>query len=121
MMIVTLCLLAPILIGLAFVGRNLWRSRSRLDPVKALKRGAATVVVTPLLELEKPARKILGERPPGTPLARWLGQLSPRLSHPDVLAEALKIHHLLRFDPDARDPELVTELQGLVAAVKRDL
>ena len=77
--------------------------------------------VTPLSALEKPARQWLGERPPGMPLAPWLDQLAPRLPHPDLLAEAVKLHHRLRFDPVPGDPGRVAELQRLVACLRRDL
>ena len=121
MTLVTAVLLGPILVGLVFIGRNLWRSRSRLDPVRALARGAATVPATPLRALEKPARRLLGERPPGTPLARWLMRLAPELPRPALLAEALDLHHRLRFDPAARDPALVAELEARVTALRGDL
>lgn len=118
---VTAVLLGPIFLGLVFIARRLWRSRRRLDPVRALARGAATVPATPLRALEKPARRLLGERPPGTPLARWLLRLAPELPRPALLAEALDLHHRLRFDPAARDPALVAELEHRVAALRADL
>ena len=120
MMWLTLGLLAPLVIGVAFIGRNLWRSRSRLEADKARLRGA-TVVATPLSALEKPARKLLGERPAGTPLAPWLMRLSSRLPQPEVLARALSLHHSLRFDPAAPVAELTTELRSLVEGLRRDL
>jgi len=117
----TAFLLGPILVGLAFIARRLWRSRGRLDPVQVLARGAATVPVTPLRALEKPARRLLGERPPGTPLAPWLRRLAPDLPRPALLAEALELHHRLRFDPAARDPALVAALEQRVATLRGDL
>jgi protein-glutamine gamma-glutamyltransferase len=120
MMWITLGLLAPLALGVAYIGRNLWRSRSRLDAEKARLRGA-TVVTTPLAALEKPARKLLGERPPGTPLAPWLMRLSSRLPQPELLARALALHHRLRFDPAAPAAELTTELRSLVDGLRRDL
>jgi hypothetical protein len=120
MMWLTLGLLTPIVIGIAYIGRNLWRSRSRLEADKARLRGAV-VVVTPLTALEKPARKLLGERPPGTPLAPWLMKLSSRLPRPELLTEALALHHRLRFDPAAPAAELTAELRSLVDGLRRDL
>jgi uncharacterized small protein (DUF1192 family) len=38
-----------------------------------------------------------------------------------LLAEALDLHHRLRFDPAARDPALVAELEHRVAALRADL
>lgn len=120
MMWLTLGLLAPIIIGIVYIGRNLWRSRSRIDADKARRRGAS-VVATPLTALEKPARKLLGERPLGMPLAPWLLRLAPRLPRPEQLDQALALHHRLRFDPVAGDPELVSELRTLVEGLRRDL
>jgi hypothetical protein len=121
MLIITASLMVPVLVGLAFIGRNLWRSRSRLEAAKDGRRSVATLAVTPLSALEKPARRLLGERPPGMPLAPWLGQLAPRLPQPDILAEALELHYRLRFDPAAGDPGLVPALQQRVASLRRDL
>lgn len=120
MAIITTALLTPLLIGLAFIGRNLWRSRSRVDAGKTGRPGSA-VPVTPLSALEKPARKLLGERPPGMPLARWLGQLSPRLPEPGLLVEAVDLHQKLRFDPGSADSDQLEELQRLVTCLRRDL
>ena len=120
MAIITAVLLTPLLVGLAYIGRNLWRSRSRVDGGKG-GRPVAALPVTPLSALEKPARKLLGERPPGMPLAPWLAQLSPRLQRPEMLAEAMDLHHRLRFDPAAKDLELMEELQRLVVGLRRDL
>ena len=121
MTIVTAVLLTPLLIGLAYIGRNLWRSRSRVNDEKA-RRVVTTLPVTPLSALEKPARKLLGERPPGMPLGPWLGQLSPRLPQPGLLLQALELHQRLRFDPAAgQEPGELAELQELVAGLRRDL
>ena len=120
MMWLTLGLLTPIVFGIAYIGRNLWRSRSRLEAENARLRGA-TVVATPLTALEKPARKLLGERPAGTPLAPWLMRLSSRLAEPDLLVRALALHHRLRFDPAAPVAELTAELRSLVEGLRKDL
>ncbi|MCW1926083.1 hypothetical protein OKA05_26220 [Luteolibacter arcticus] len=120
MMWLTLGLLAPLVIGMAYIGRNLWRSRSRLDAEKARRRGA-TVVATALTALERPARKVLGERPPGMPLAPWLRRLAPLLASPDPLEKALALHHRLRFDAGNTDSGSDAELQKLVEGLKREL
>lgn len=120
MAIITAVLLTPLLVGLAFIGRNLWRSRSRVDPGKN-GRPVAALAATPLSALEKPARKLLGERPPGMPLAPWLGQLAPRLQEPGLLVEAVALHQRLRFDPAGSDVGQIEELQRLVACLRRDL
>jgi protein-glutamine gamma-glutamyltransferase len=120
MMWLTLALLTPIGLGIAYIGRNLWRSRSQLDAEKARLRGA-TVVTTPLTALERSARKLLGERPPGTPLAPWLMGLSSRLPQPELLVQALALHHRLRFDPAAPAAELTAELGSVVEGLRKDL
>ncbi|RYD64447.1 MAG: transglutaminase domain-containing protein, partial [Verrucomicrobiaceae bacterium] len=120
MMWLTLAMLTPIALGMAYIGRNLWRSRSKLDADKARLRGA-TVVNTPLTALERPARKLLGERPLGTPLAPWLMGLSSRLPRPELLVRALALHHQLRFDPAASASELSIELGSVVEGLKQDL
>lgn len=120
MAIVTAVLLAPLLIGLAFIGRNLWRSRSRIDEGPGSR--AATIPATPLSALEKPARKLIGDRPPGMPLGPWLVQLAPRLPQPALLVQALELHQRLRFDPAAgKETEALAELRQLVAGLRRDL
>lgn len=120
MAIVTAVLLTPLLIGLAYIGRNLWRSRSRVAAGND-GRPLAERPVTPLSALEKPARKLLGERPPGMPLAPWLGQLAPRLPEPGLLVRAVALHQRLRFDPAESDSGQFEELQRLVIRLRQDL
>lgn len=120
MAIITAVLLTPLLIGLAYIGRNLWRSRSRVDKGKG-GRPLASFPITPLSALEKPARKLLGERPPGMPLAPWLGQLAPRLPDPGLLVQAVALHQRLRFDPAEPGSGQLEELQNLVVRLRRDL
>ncbi len=121
MAIITAVLLTPIVVGLAFVGRNLWKSRQQVAEDKRRKRGPVLHAETPLTSLEKPARKILGERPPGMPLGPWLLQLAPRLPRHGLMAEALALHHRLRFDPGQADPGLMGELQRLVGEIRGQL
>ncbi|TAE78657.1 MAG: hypothetical protein EAZ65_04670 [Verrucomicrobia bacterium] len=117
---ITAFLLGPIFITLTLIGRHLWRSRRRLDPNQALPTGKHPKP-SPLQGLEKPARHFLGERPPGTPLAPWLRQLSPRLPDPTILEKALALHHRLRFDPAKHDPALLTELHRHVSTLRHEL
>ncbi len=121
MAIITAILLTPIVVGLAFVGRNLWKSRQQVAEEKRRRRGPAVHAETPLSNLERPARKILGERPPGMPLGPWLLQLAPRLPRHGLMAEALALHHRLRFDPGEADSGLMAELQRLVAEIRGHL
>jgi len=47
--------------------------------------------------------------------------LAARLPNPELLGEALKLHHRLRFDPQEKSPDLIAELQFLVAEIRRQL
>lgn len=120
MLIITIVLIAPIGIGLAFVGRSLWRSRKVLEDERK-KHAPSKAPQTALASLEKPARRILGERPAGKPLGPWLMPLAARLRQPEVLSQALALHHRLRFDPGEKSPALSSELQALVAEIRRQL
>ena len=120
MLIITIILIAPIGIGLVFVGRSLWRSRKILEEERKQKSPAKSPQ-TALASLEKPVRKILGERPAGKPLGTWLMPLAARLQSPEILSRALALHHRLRFDPGEESPTLATELQALVADIRRQL
>jgi len=121
MAIITAALLTPLVVGLGFLGKNLWKSRQQIEEQKKKTRGPVVMAETPLTALEKPARKILGERPPGLPLGQWLLQLSPRMPRPGMLAEALLLHQRLRFDPVVSDPGVMVELQRLVAEIRQEL
>jgi hypothetical protein len=120
MLIITISLIAPIGIGLAFVGRSLWRSR-KIVMAEGKSKSRSNVPKTPLSMLEKSARKILGERPAGKPLGTWLMPLAARLQKPELLSEALSLHHRLRFDPGERSPTLMAELQARVAEIRGQL
>lgn len=119
MTLLTVCLLAPVGIGMIFILRRLWRSRQRLEAAR--HGGGGALVVTPLAALDKTARRILGSRPAGTPLGIWLAPLAARLTNPALLGEALSLHHRLRFDPQEGDKDLVGKLQELVAEIRRQI
>lgn len=83
-----------------FVVRRLWRSRRHV--ARDVRGGAGSAewqVRTPLHALEAVARRRLGARPPGVPLAEWFLRLRAALSEPGVLDEAIRLHQRLRFDP----------------------
>ncbi|MDB6080507.1 MAG: hypothetical protein JWO82_4254 [Akkermansiaceae bacterium] len=115
MAIITACLVAPVIIALLIIARILWRSRQKIGNARALRRGA-TVLATPLSGLERPARRVLGHRPDGRPLAAWLTGLSGLLEKPELLGEALDLHQRARFDPAAP-----ADLQARLAALTRQL
>lgn len=107
------------LIGAAIVGRNLWRSRKRIDAASIRSSWQGPVVRTPLHELEPLARKRLGPRPPGLPFGRWLAGLKDLLDDPAPLEEAIALHQARRFDPVAPADE--TRLTNLAGELKRAL
>lgn len=111
----------PLIVGLGFIGRSLWRSRSKVDGSRNRPRDPSTLPSTPLTGLEKPARRLLGERPAGMPLVPWLQQLIPTISKPHLLVEAMNLHHQLRFDPAAEDPAQASRLETLVAEIRTAL
>ena len=105
------------LLGLAmagFVARRLWRSRRQLDQDLRDEGYGGVVVRTPLHALEKPARKQLGERPPGQPYAIWLSKLREALPDAEKLDQAIALHQRLRFDPEPPAPDAIRLLAGLV-------
>ena len=107
------------LIGAFIIGRNLWRSRRRGTAERGIANGwTGPVTRTPLHDLEKTARKWLGERPPGRTLGRWLVGLRGHLDSPALLDEALDLHHRLRFDPDER-PEKTSQVVRLEELAKQ--
>jgi hypothetical protein len=107
------------LIGAFIVGRNLWRSRRRGGEKPTIESSwTGPVTRTPLHDLEKTARKWLGERPIGQPLGRWLAGLRGHLDSPALLDEALDLHQRLRFDPVER-PEKTTQVARLEELAKQ--
>lgn len=112
------------LIGAFIIGRNLWRSRRRRVETPSAGTGwTGTAPRTPLHDLEKTARKWLGERPPGRPLGSWLAELGGHLNSPALLDEALDLHHRLRFDPDEQPGKTaqVARLQELAKQLRMAL
>ncbi len=104
-----------------FVARRLWRSKLVISGDSTLSVAAGSR--TPLHDLERQARRILGPRPPGTPFALWLRRLAENYLPPDELDEALSLHQRLRFDPAPPPPDGESRLQtlafGLTATLKR--
>ncbi|HEY8961194.1 MAG TPA: transglutaminase-like domain-containing protein [Luteolibacter sp.] len=112
------------LIGALIIGRNLWRSRRRADTERTHATAwAGPAPRTPLHDLEKIARKWLGDRPPSRPLGSWLAGLRGHLSSPALLDEALDLHHQLRFDPVERPGKAaqVVRLEELAKQIRASL
>jgi protein-glutamine gamma-glutamyltransferase len=101
-----------------FIAHRLWRSRRRLDSRSRLPGYQGPLVRTPLHDLEIRARRLLGERPPGLPFARWLERLHPILPGNRSLHEAIALHQRLRFDPAPPEPidqQRLVQLAGELA------
>lgn len=97
-----------------FVARRLWRSKLVVGGDSAtIAQGART----PLHDLEKQARRILGPRPPGTPFAAWLRGLAGRFVPAGELDEALALHQRLRFDPSPPGTATENRLRSLAAGL----
>ncbi len=103
----------------AFIARKLWRSKLA---VGAKPASAAMVTSrTPLHDLEKHARRILGPRPPGVTFAQWLGGLSNHCVPATELDEAISLHQQLRFDPSPSPAAAEGRLQALAASLTSSL
>jgi hypothetical protein len=118
-----------VIVGIAiltalYMTRRLWSSRQRIETTPSAIGFSGPLPRTPLHALEKPVRRILGERPPGKPYAAWLMQLSMMPSIAARLAEAITLHQKLRFDPaeapagdQIRLAELTSELDHAISAL----
>jgi hypothetical protein len=109
----------PVVIGALLVVRRLWRSKRRLADAPGATAGRASGPPNALQKFEPEARKILGPRPPGVSLARWLEGLAPRLDEPAALRESIRLHRRLRFDPDAETRPLGEQLAAAVNDLAR--
>lgn len=107
----------PLAAGALLIGRRLWRSKRRIGRRRSRRDFKDALARSPLAALERPAEKVLGERPPGAPLGRWLLGLRTRLDESDELERAVEMHQHLRFDPD-HEPDLRERLEGLVKPLR---
>lgn len=96
----------------AFLASRLWKSRRQLE--HRSKDTGQRAIRTPLHELEKPASRHLGTRPPGLPYAVWLAGLRPALPDAAILDRAITLHQRLRFDPAPGDSDAENQLADLV-------
>jgi protein-glutamine gamma-glutamyltransferase len=104
-----------------YVIHRLWRSRRRVARPQSAPGYDGPVVRTPLHGLEPSARRLLGERPAGCTLARWLQPLRGRALTGEILDEALALHQRLRFDPAAATDGRCERLEALVATMETEL
>lgn len=101
--------------------KRLWKSKQRVGPQTMLDGHESQRILTSLHELELPARKRLGPRPLGQPYAEWLLLLSPSLTNPCLLVEAVHLHQKLRFDPAPAIPDDRVCLETLVREIAAEL
>jgi len=109
----------PFGIGGLMILRRLWKSRQRVEDERhghRRRRGDS-----PLEALESRAARLLGPRPPGRPLAAWLGALQPQLAPDSRLPRALELHQRMRFDPDPDTDRRRDELRNLLPDLRREL
>ncbi len=114
--------LAMTAIGLAlaaFLATRLWKSRRQLE--HRTKAAGKQSIRTPLHDLEKPAVRHLGTRPPGVPYAVWLAGLRPGLPDAGILDQAIVLHQRLRFDPAPVDADVENQLAGLARQLIQSL
>lgn len=104
-----------------FVGWRLWKSRKRLEEKRKSGGYDGEFIQTPLNALEPYAEKQLGPRPPGKPLAEWLGGLRSALPDEAPLNEAIHIHQRLRFDPAPQQTSSSEKLETLAEQLKHSL
>ncbi|QTN34091.1 transglutaminase domain-containing protein [Akkermansiaceae bacterium] len=100
---------------LSFIVRRLWRSKLLVGGNAPAR--AAAGARTPLHDLEKQARRILGPRPPGVTFAHWLSRLAGLGLPAADLEEAIRLHQRLRFDPTPPPAAAQSRLQALAAAL----
>jgi hypothetical protein len=105
---------------MSFVGYRLWRSKKVISHSGKPHVIRTPSVRTPLHELEPIARRLLGPRPIGIPLSKWLLQLAPRFEDPTQLEKAIIIHQQLRYDPAPPDVS-VDPLREIVEGLKTHL
>lgn len=106
---------------LAFTSYRLWKSRLAVPPAPQASSYSGASPRTPLHELEIPARRLLGPRPPGTTYTRWLARLPEFGIHPGTLFEAIDLHQQARFDPSTSPSSHIPRLKDLVASIRTSL
>ena len=100
------------LIALVIIGRRLLKSKHVLQ-TRSQYPLTGSNIRTPLHDLENPATKLLGKRPPGLPYSIWLTGLRPSLPDPGQLDEAISLHQQIRFDPSPPPSNAMEKLKIL--------
>lgn len=112
-------IIGPAVIGGAWVGRRLWKSRHR-DTTATRRPRDGSALPSALFALESTATRHLGPRPPGVSFVQWLLPLAARLDgSAHTLREAVELHQRLRFDPASGDDEGIAQMESLARELRR--
>ena len=103
---------------LAWIGRSLWKTRTRA--VQNVPQHVFPRLSTPLSDLDRWLNKQIGPRPPGMPYGLWVGRLSDTVD-PHLVAEAVAVHNRLRYDPVPLEPDLRERLRLLCRDLRASL
>jgi hypothetical protein len=103
---------------LAWIGRSLWKTRTRT--VQNVPQHVFPRLSTPLSDLDRWLNKQIGPRPPGMPYGLWVGRLSDTVD-PHLVAEAVAVHNRLRYDPVPLEPDLRERLRLLCRDLRASL
>lgn len=103
---------------LAYIVVRMWKHRTRRERIGRNKLGHPKAIATPLHALERSAEQVLGRRPVGESLTRWLLGLRALLpGEQEALRTAVTLHWKARFDPlgveDAEREQLEMVCQDL--------
>lgn len=103
--------------------RKLWKSRQsggKNHPTSyTAPRGSA---LTPLNQLESRLSKILGPRPTGTPLSRWVLELAHHAPELKTRIQTLcQLHNIARFDPNGASEQQLSQLKSECHQLRRAL
>lgn len=123
--LVTVIMISVAVLLLMYIVRRLWYKRTRGEKGgRGRYAGGRVDVVTPLHKLERVAARVLGKRPKGVSLSRWMLRLRAMLpGGGDELQEAVGLHWRARFDPlgleEAEEVRLAVTCKELRRTIKR--
>lgn len=103
----------------SWIGYKLWTTRSRVSRQNE-KGYVATIIKTPLSDLERWLAKKLGQRPVGMPFGRWIEPLKEQ-TDPALIDDAIRAHNQLRYDPQAAADGLRESLTALCKKLRSEL
>jgi hypothetical protein len=106
----------------SYIAVRLWKQRTRGVRRGKVVPGGSEVRLTPLHQLERSAASVLGPRPAGTSLTRWLMGLDDLL--PSLRAElrrAVALHWKARFDPLGAEKAEQLELESSCRELRKEI